>query len=68
MRVDEITEQREQLDENLFTTILSALSKGLGKIPSASKIIDDILTKSPKGTSRADVIKNLTPDELAKIQ
>jgi len=58
VKLDEITEQRERLDEWSW----------LAKIPGASKIIDGILKRFPKGTSRAEAIKNLTPDELAKIQ
>ena len=61
MKLDEITEQRERLDEWSWLTQLA-------KIPGASKIIDGILKRFPKGTSRAEAIKNLTPDELAKIQ
>ena len=60
MKPDEITEQREQLDENL-SRLLGLPAKLADKFPFLKKFI-------PKGTSRAEALKGLTPDELAKIQ
>jgi len=79
VKLDEITEQREQLDEIApgVAWLLGLGARAIGGVGlrkagigvvAGSKIIDDILKRFPKGTSRADVIKNLTPDELAKIQ
>ena len=58
MKLDEITEQREQLDEKT------------GKVISGWALLTKrfpFLKKFAPGTSRADVIKNLPPDQRAAV-
>ena len=59
MKLDEITEQREQLEENKLSMLGTGWARLTKQFP--------FLKKFAPGTSRADVIKNLPPDQRAAV-